>query len=140
MDPERRDAGSGGPAEERISGYRELGRIDGLAAVELLPEGDLDIESAEEFRRTFTRLLDSGVSHFFVNLGGVGYMDSTGLGSLMQLHRKAREAGGSVRFYDLRPEVREIFRLTHLDRIIDVDLTREAALSGIRENKGAGRG
>jgi len=128
LEPERREA-AGGPEEKNVSGYRELGRLDGLAAVELLPEGELDIESAEDFRRTFERLLGSGAAHFFVNLGGVVYMDSTGLGSLMQLYRRAREAGGSARFYDLRPEVREIFRLTHLDRIIEVDQTREAVLS-----------
>jgi anti-sigma B factor antagonist len=128
LEPERREPG-GVPNEKNVSGYRELGRLDGLAAVELLPEGELDIESAEDFRQTFERLLDSEVAHFFVNLGGVSYMDSTGLGSLIQLYRRAKEAGGSARFYDLRPEVREIFRLTHLDRIVDVDQTREAVLS-----------
>ncbi|BBL79988.1 hypothetical protein RxyAA322_18420 [Rubrobacter xylanophilus] len=138
MNPERHDVGRGEP-EGRISGYRELEPVDGVGAVELLPEGDLDIESAEEFRRSFEQLLDSGVAHFFVNLGGVGYLDSTGLGALMQLYRRAREAGGAARFYDLRPEVREIFRLTHLDRIIDIDQKREAVLSGVEGRKGTGR-
>ncbi|QYJ15717.1 hypothetical protein Rxycam_01545 [Rubrobacter xylanophilus DSM 9941] len=139
MNPERHDVGRGEP-EGDISGYRELDPVDGLSAVELLPEGDLDIESAEEFRRSFEQLLDSGVAHFFVNLGGVGYLDSTGLGALMQLYRRSREAGGSARFYDLRPEVREIFRLTHLDRIIDIDQTREAVLPDAGEREEAGKG
>lgn len=122
-DPERAEP------DAPITRHRALGEIGGRRSVELAPEGTLDIESADEFRGTFSRLLESGVERFFVDLGGVGYIDSTGLGSLMQLYREARERGGEVRFYNIAPAVRDIFSLTHLDKVITIDESREAALA-----------
>ncbi|MEW6638443.1 MAG: STAS domain-containing protein [Actinomycetota bacterium] len=125
-DPER---GQGEP-EGRITRHRMLGEIKGRESAELAPEGTLDIESADDFRGGFIRLLEAGIERFFVDLGGVDYIDSTGLGSLMQLYREARDRGGEVRFYNVTPAVRDIFSLTHLDKVITIDESREAAFAG----------
>lgn len=77
----------------------------------------------------FNVLLDSQVARFFVDLGEVHYVDSSGLGSLMQLHREAKSRGGTVVFYNMTPAVRDIFELTHLDRVADIAETREEAFS-----------
>ncbi len=124
-----RDANADTTDSSTVTRYQPLGSINGSEAAELSPSGVLDIVSTDAFRQNFTRLLDSGVVLFFVNLGDVEYIDSTGLGSLMQLYREAKGRGGAARFYNLAPTVREIFTLTHLDKVIKVDQSREAAFS-----------
>lgn len=106
-----------------------LGTVGGLASAELRPVGSLDIESADDFRNECAGLLDSGILGFFVDLGGVEYIDSTGLGTLMYLYREAKGRGGIVRFYGLAPAVLDVFKLTHLDKVVEIVPTREAAVA-----------
>jgi anti-sigma B factor antagonist len=89
----------------------------------------LDIEFADDFQETFSRMLESGVTQFFVDLREVSYVDSSGLGSLMLLHRETKSRGGRTWFYDLTPPVREIFSLTHLNKVIELYGTRQEAFT-----------
>lgn len=125
------DRDTGGAAGPGVTRHQGLGEIEGLPAAELNPTGTLDIESADDFRATFSGLLDSGVGRFFVDLGGVSYVDSTGLGSLMQLYRQVKDRGGTMHFYNLTPPVRDIFELTHLDKIIQIHPSRQEAFSAV---------
>ena len=109
--------------------------MGGLSSVELRPVGTLDIESADDFRQTFARALESGVTQLFVDLGEVSYIDSTGLGSLMQLYREAKSRGGKTWFYGMTPPVQEIFSLTRLDKIVALYGTRREAFA---EAEGSG--
>ena len=108
---------------------RMLGSVGGLASAELRPIGTLDIESADEFRQGAVDLLGSGILGFFVDLSGVEYIDSTGLGTLMYLYREVKGRGGAVRFYGLTPAVLDVFKLTHLDKVVEIAPTRDEALA-----------
>ena len=119
---------------EGVARHQLLGQINGLASAELNPTGELTIESADAFREMFTQLLDSGITRFFVGLGNLHYIDSTGLGSLVRLNREVKARDGALRFYNPAPPVKDIFELTHLDKVLEIDETREAAFSA------AGRG
>jgi anti-sigma B factor antagonist len=114
---------------EGIARHQLLGQISGLASAELNPTGELTIESADAFREMFTQLLDSGITQFFVGLGSLHYIDSTGLGSLVRLNREVKARDGTLRFYNPAPPVRDIFELTHLDKVLELAETREAAFS-----------
>lgn len=131
--PLEHDAGAAYPAVTR---HRLLGGAGGGAGgpwgAELLPSGTLDIESAEDFRRTFSRLLDGGATRFLVDLSGLEYLDSTGLGALMQLHRRVKGVGGATHLFDAPPPVGEVFGITHLDRVIRLHPSREDALEQAR--------
>lgn len=116
-----------------VTRYRVLGTMNGLASAELSPQGALDIESADAFRRMSTRILDSGITQFYVDLGNLDYMDSTGLGSLLQLYREARARGGAMRIYNLTPAIQNIFTVTHLDKVLKIDRTRQEAFSEVQE-------
>ncbi len=113
--------------------HQLLGSVGGLESAELVPSGSLDIESTDHFRQAFTQMLGTGVSQFFVDLRGVGYVDSTGLGSLMQLFRDTKSRNGKTWFYGLNPPVAEIFSLTHLDRIVELYETREGVFAKAEE-------
>jgi anti-anti-sigma factor len=126
---ENPDYDSTSSAASGLARYRPLGEIGGLVSVELHLTGKLDIESADDFRQEFAWILESGVTQFFVDLSGVSYVDSSGLGSLIRLDQETKSRGGKTWFYSLTPPVSEIFSLTHLDKVIELHGTRLEAFA-----------
>jgi anti-sigma B factor antagonist len=55
-----------------------------------------------------------------LSLAGVVYLTSTMLGKLMALHKRLRAGGGKLVLCDLRPEVFEVFEVTHLHTVLDI--------------------
>jgi anti-sigma B factor antagonist len=66
-------------------------------------------------------------------LGGLSYVDSTGLGSLLQLYREAKARGGALRVYNPTSAVQDIFDVTHLNKVLEIHETRQAALVRAQE-------
>ena len=122
-----------GPAAGGITRHTMLSLPAGMAAAELSPLGALDIESAEAFRQLFAELLERGVRRFLVDLQHVNYVDSTGLGTLLQSCRDAQARGGKYWLFNVSPEVRAIFEVTNLHKIINIDSTRAAAFAEAQE-------
>ena len=55
-----------------------------------------------------------------VNFGGVQYLSSEVLGILAGLQRKVEQARGRIQLCGLDPLLREMVRITHLDRVFDI--------------------
>jgi stage II sporulation protein AA (anti-sigma F factor antagonist) len=56
-----------------------------------------------------------------IDLSGVTYLDSTALTCLIHVkNRLIQRGGGKVYLAGLRPQVRRIFEITHLDRIFEI--------------------
>ena len=62
----------------------------------------------------------SGTSKIVVNLKGVDYIDSGGLGMLVGLLLSARNRGGELKLASPRQRVKDVLRNTNLDRIFRV--------------------
>lgn len=62
-----------------------------------------------------------GASRLVADFSDVRMMDSAVLGRLITLHRRCQRMGRRLAVRGLRPEVREVFRLTKLDRVLDVE-------------------
>ena len=96
------------------------------------PRGDIDMATVDEVRRTLAGLIDGGQSRVLMDLGGVGYMDSSGMGALVAAMKQARAAGGDVRLCALQDDVRGIFEMTRLIKVMSIHPTREEALASWR--------
>jgi anti-sigma B factor antagonist len=103
----------------------------GAVAV-VAPHGDLDMATVDDVRRTLAGLFDGGRSRVLMDLAGVGYLDSSGLGVLVAAMKQARAAGGDVRVCALQDDVRGIFELTRLARAMSIHTTRQEALASWR--------
>jgi anti-anti-sigma factor len=86
-------------------------------AVRLRLRGVLDIETADQFRDETRRLLAAGATHFLLDLQELEYLDSSGLGALVALHRQVAARAGEVRLQHPQPAIRGILELTRLDRV-----------------------
>ncbi|MBI2544031.1 MAG: STAS domain-containing protein [Candidatus Rokubacteria bacterium] len=92
--------------------------------------GDLDTASARQMKQTLNDLLDQGKTRIVVDLFGVGYIDSAGLGELVRAMKRARNGAGDLRVCALRGNVLRIFELTRLNEGMGVYPTCREALAG----------
>ena len=89
--------------------------------------GDLDLATAPQLRDGLQRLVDAGDRLLVVDLAGVGFMDSSGLGTRVVMFKALREVGGRLCLAAVQPAVLSVLRITSVDRVIDVYDTVQAA-------------
>lgn len=90
--------------------------------------GELDQCSASGIRRDLDQmLLDPRVRHLVIDLKDMPFMDSSGLGVILGRYRMMRERGGTVSLMHLSPQVKRVYDLSGMARIIPVVEEKEAA-------------
>jgi anti-sigma B factor antagonist len=82
--------------------------------------GPLAAGNRMEFRQQVMDAVARGASHVVVDLAQAGYVDSTGLGTLVLLAKRVRAQGGALRLENLNEDVRTLFALTKLDSVLDL--------------------
>lgn len=96
---------------------RETGAHD---VVEL--RGELDIANAGQVAAELTAICDRSPV-VVLDLSGLGFVDSCGLEALVRTQRHARKAGGEVRLAGLRPQARQVLRLSGWSTEFTVQVT-----------------
>ena len=105
-----------------------VSRDDGGATV-VRVEGQLIVGNRQELKDLVGSALEAGDRKFLVDFAGAGYIDSSGLGALVGLSRRVREAGGELRLSGLNEDLRSLFELTKLDTLFAIADTPEQALA-----------
>ena len=103
-------------------------RIEGERTV-LAVSGEVDVYTAPALRDRIADLLDGGQQQLIIDLGGVEFLDSTGLGVLVAGLNRAREVGGSLSLVCPQERVLKLFRITGLDEVFTVHPTVDEALA-----------
>ena len=85
--------------------------------------GELDVATAPALRDTLLGLLNRGAASLVLDLRGVTFVDSTGVGSLLRIHHRQSLLGGSVHFVADQPAVLRVFDLMQLRRRLHVTPT-----------------
>ncbi|WP_252891372.1 STAS domain-containing protein [Thermoclostridium stercorarium] len=88
--------------------------------------------------REFFDMLAEEKSHLTVilNMSGVGYINSTGIGMIVKCLKKFRENGGRLVFCSLVPEVLKLFDIIRLTGLIEAYPDEETAIKKITGEKG----
>jgi anti-sigma B factor antagonist len=63
-------------------------------------------------------VIDDGSSHVVVDLAETSFIDSSGLGALIGVLKRARSEGGDLRIATPSEQVRMVLGLTNLDRVL----------------------
>jgi anti-sigma B factor antagonist len=92
--------------------------------------GKLTLVTASSLKALIDHVVNGGHPQVVVDLGGVEFIDSTGLGALIGGLKKARQAGGDLRIAGSGTQVSTVLQLTNLDRVLRpyvtvTDATRE---------------
>ncbi len=83
-------------------------------------EGRLDASSAKEVKDRISDLAKNKRVKLVVDMAGINFIDSSGLGSLVASLRSVNNLGGDIRIASLQDQVRAIFELTRLHRIFEI--------------------
>jgi anti-sigma B factor antagonist len=90
--------------------------------------GELDLYTAPRLREELLVALSEPLAGLIVDLSGLAFMDSTGLGLLIGAHRRATASGAALRVVCDHPVIVRILHVSGLDQVLAVDPTLEAAL------------
>jgi anti-sigma B factor antagonist len=104
---------------------REANSIYLLALKGRLALGD----ESSGFRSTVDQLLASGATKIVVNLEHVHYVDSAGLGALIEAQRKTKAKGGHLKLSNLGPNFRRALEIAKLLPIFETCPTEAAAVA-----------
>lgn len=99
-------------------GFRYTLSCEGSQAVVSL-SGDLDMASASKLFDCLQRLVNSHVPTIVVDLSGLEFCDSSGLGVLLRVHQRAKEHRTRLVLRAPTPTVRRVFEVTKTDRLLD---------------------
>jgi anti-sigma B factor antagonist len=82
--------------------------------------GSMYVEDSSHAREKLIALLEEGVANLTLDLSGLEYIDSSGLGMLISIHKRCMQKGGRVKITELRGVVADLFKLTRLDLVFDM--------------------
>jgi anti-sigma B factor antagonist len=96
----------------------------------LAVSGEIDIATAPSLREKLHSLLADGHASLIIDLDDVTFLDSTALGVLVGVLKRARTEGGELRIVCNQPRVRKVFEITRLDSAFDLCSSVEDAVKG----------
>ena len=89
--------------------------------------GDVDLESSPRARELLLGLVRQGRS-VLVDLSAVGYIDSSGVASLIEAFQLARRNGTGFALVSPTPSALRVLQLARLDRVFTIHATLQDAL------------
>ena len=96
-------------------------------------KGELDHHTADGLRQIVEKELDKDIAqHVLLNLSGLKFMDSSGLGVILGRYRRLSAQGGRMAACNLHPHIERLYELSGLPKIIPVYATEDAALPELR--------
>ena len=90
-------------------------------------QGEIDVYTSPRVKETINELIEKGHYHLVINLEGVRYIDSTGLGVLIGALKKVREHSGRILLVCTNPQIKKIFNITGLVKIFEIFKDEEEA-------------
>jgi anti-sigma B factor antagonist len=91
----------------------------------------IEAASIQEMGEELARLVEKeGAKAMVLNFGTVDFLSSAALNQLIKLVPKVKAVQGKMRLCGLKPEIKEVFEITKLDKLFDIKADETAALAG----------
>lgn len=111
-------------------------RIRQAGVVSLLDiSGRLTSFETGALRDSIARLLKQGRRDIVLNLSGLQYLDSSGIGELARVYVSVVKQSGQMKVIGLSSRVEEILKVTHLYQVFPEFPDEESALKSFPENR-----
>ncbi|MBN2298976.1 MAG: STAS domain-containing protein [Deltaproteobacteria bacterium] len=100
--------------------------IDGIFIISDLPK-ILDASNAIEFKTDIAKILENRPK-VVIDMSTVAFIDSAGCGAMIATLRMLKGMGGALKIFAVQKQVRSVFELVRMHKIIDILNTREEAV------------
>ncbi len=94
---------------------------DDDAGTTVAVRGELDVLTAPFLWERLETALPAAGERLVLDLGGVRFIDSMGLGVIVRTQSRVRQGGGALVVRSLQDQARAVFEMTGLDRSLDVE-------------------
>lgn len=94
-------------------------------------------EEAAALRQELKQALTAG-PRIVLNLAGVSYIDSGGLGTLVGVYSSARSAGADIKLAGIGQRMRDLLQVTKLVTVFETYESEQLAMSAFGKRKTAG--
>ena len=92
----------------------------GLRSVKAALQGELDHQSAARVRQELDELIaDEGITTLTLDVSGLTFMDSSGIGVILGRYRLMQKRGGRVRLVGGNPRVDRILEVAGINTIVE---------------------
>ncbi len=109
----------------------DISEQQGTAVVAL--EGEIDVYTAPRLQDQLLDLSKVGRNRVVVDLEGVSFLDSNGLGVIVTGLKQFRSAGGDMALVCTRPQVRKVFEITSLTDFVGVYDELQTAVNAVQQ-------
>ncbi len=96
-------------------------------------KGALNILNANDLRDFFEECVAQNHTKIVLNLHGVHYIDSSGLGTLIKAKTDIRKAGGNLILINVGESVDDVFRVTGVTVFLEIHESEEDALASLED-------
>jgi len=90
--------------------------------------GEVDVYTAPKFRERLIELVSEGKHHIVVDLEGVDFLDSTGLGVLVGGLKRLRSHDGDLTLVCTQSRILKVFEITGLTKVFAIHSSVDEAV------------
>ena len=105
----------------------EYSAAPGQTVIEV--SGEIDVYTAPRLREALVGLVEGGSFRLIVDMEGVEFLDSTGLGVLVGGLKRVRAHDGGIDLVCTQGRILRIFRITGLSKVFNIYDTVDEALA-----------
>jgi anti-sigma B factor antagonist len=107
----------------------EVEDIGDITVVNFTDKKILDEQNIQIIGEQLFSLVDElGRRKLLLNFGNVEYLSSAALGKFITLNKKVKGAGGKLVLCNIDPQIYEVFEITQLNRLFNIQKEEQAAL------------
>lgn len=107
-------------------------RMEGDVSVIQILE-DIDAGNAMEFREFLTARLAAGDLHLILDFSAVKFMDSSGIGAIVQQYQTLKPKGGKMVFAGCSDALQRVFKIVGMAKLFPMFPTMEQALGALKK-------
>jgi anti-sigma B factor antagonist len=111
----------------------KISRREEGAITVIEPKGKITIGEGDVLlREEITKLLGEEKKSLVLDLGGISYMDSAGVGELVSVYTSVKNRGGELKLSCLTKKIKDLLQITQLMTIFDTYETTQEAVSAFK--------
>ena len=105
----------------------DVSEIEGWTVVAV--HGEIDVATSPSLREQMIDLVSNGATRLVLDLEAVDFLDSTGLGTIVSVLKRARTHDGDLRLVCTEARIRRLFEITGLDKAVPLHASLDDAIS-----------
>ncbi|WP_126992289.1 STAS domain-containing protein [Thermosipho globiformans] len=109
----------------------EVTKLENIPVIKIT--GEIDISNAYEMKQFIhENILNNGEKYCILDLSHLKYIDSSGLGILVGLHKSFKLQGGEIVLVNMNENIKNLLKLTSLDRVLNIKDTPKDAIDFLK--------